>query len=280
MLRWLIVAAAYVAIWRLVDPAPPRAIDPLLLDVLDPDVARAVVIACATAAFALAGRLARQWVPDPWATRGALLAALSPYGVVLSASTAAPAAALLVAGTLLALSVREHPRRRTTLGGAACLAAAPWFGLLYAVPAAPVFAALVYWTYRRGRPMLAFLGLEVGGATAVALAGAEASERIGDPSFAPLDAAPTLALAALGAYLFARSRLERLSRAIPARRDAEVAVALAGLAGLGVLAVAGSVGAEAATPLAGALGAWGLQRFPRTGALLAVATLAVTAATL
>jgi len=90
--------------------------------------------------------------------------------------------------------------------------------------------------------------------------------------------APALGLAGVGAYLLVRSRQERVSKAIPARRDGEVAAALACLAVAGavVAAALASLSPAAALPPAAALGAWGLQRAPRTGALLCALTLAGT----
>ena len=92
-----------------------------------------------------------------------------------------------------------------------------------------------------------------------------------------LAGAPVLVLAFLGAALLVRSRHEQVSRAIPARRDAEVAAALTSIMVLALFAAAaaGPVGPGAGVPLAAALGAWGLQRAPRLGVALAVATVAL-----
>ena len=129
--------------------------------------------------------------------------------------------------------MRDEAARGRSLGGAACLALAPWFGLVYALAAVPTLVALVMWTSRRKRPLLAFLAVEVGAASAVALAGVaqpDARTEV-DPLGVLVDVlggAPILALAFVGAALLVRSRVERVSRAIPARRDAEVAAALTG----------------------------------------------------
>jgi hypothetical protein len=289
-LPWIAVFVAYVVAALTLDAFDPAAQTPFLLQRLRDDGGReltAVVLAVPAAlAFAFAAALARRWVPDPWATRGVLLVALSPLGFALTSGARpdAPAAALLLGGVLLALRAREHATRRRALGSAACLCLAPWFGLAYAWAAAPVLAALVSWTLRRGRPLLAFLAVEVAGATAVALPGVDQPEghRATD---GPLDVlvdvlrwAPVLALAFVAAYLLLRSRHERISQAIPTRRDAEVAAALAGVMILVLWAVAafGPVGPGAGVPLAAAYAAWGLRRLPRVGALLGLATLGLT----
>jgi hypothetical protein len=290
-LAWLAVFALYVAAALTLGAWDPSPQTPFLLQRLRDDGGReltAVVLAVpATLAFAFAAALARRWVPDPWATRGTLLVALSPLGFALTSGARpdACAAALLAAGVLLALHGRDHPTRGRTLGSAACLALAPWFGLAYAFPAAPAFLALLSWTSRRGRQLWAFLALEIAGATAVVLAGIDQPEgrRRSD---GPLDVlgevlrwAPVLLLAFAGAYLLLRSRRERVSRAVPARRDAEVAAALVGAMILALWGVAafGAVGAGAGVPFAAAYAAWGLRRLPAVGAGLALATLFLTA---
>ena len=285
---WLAVLAAYAVALLTLDAADPALQAPRLIETLEDaagrDATRIALAATAALAFGLAAALARTWVPEPWAGRAALLAALSPAAFALSQSTAAPAAALLTAGTLLALRARDHPTRGRALGGAACLALAPWFGTGFAAPAAVALLALVYWTYRRGRRLYAFLALEFAGATVVTLAGVTVSERAGPTGGVAgvleiLWFAPVLILSAATAYLLLRSRRERVSRAIPARRDAEVGAALTGLVvvALAVTAAVEPIGPEAAVPLAGALAAWALRVLPRTGAALGVATLALTA---
>lgn len=291
---WLAVLVLYAAAVLLLGAADPAPSVPPLLERLELHTsAHAVELVLAAAmalAFGLGAALARRWVPEPWATRGVLAVALSPLGFAASAGVGggAIAAALLAAGLVLALRVRDHPTRPTTIGGAACLALAPWFGLAYAVAAAAVLAALVVWTYRRRRPLLGLLELEIAGASVVALLGADQPAGPGrrgslaavlvDRHDGVLRWAPLLGLAGAGAYQLARSRRERVSKAIPARRDGEVAAALACLAlagGLGAAAL-GSLSPAAALPPAAALGAWGLQRAPRAGALLSAFTLAGT----
>jgi hypothetical protein len=284
---WLALLAAYVAALLLLDPGDASVQAPRLLDAIEDgagrDATRVALAATTVVAFALAATLGRTWVPDPWAGRAVLLGALSPAGFALSVSTAAPPAALLAAGLLLAIRTREHPTRGRALGGAACLALAPWFGPAFAVPAVPALAALVYWTYRRGRRLYAFLALEFAGASVVTLVGVAVSEDAGpspgvDGVLEILLYAPVLALTIPTAVLLVRSRRERVSRAIPARRDAEVAAGLTGvvLIALAVAAALASIGPEAGVPIAAALAAWALRAFPRTGALLGAATLALT----
>ena len=286
---WLALLAVYAAAQLALDAGDrdlqaPRLVE-LLGDAIGDDGTRLVLAAVTAAAFGAAAALARVWVPDPWATRAALVAAVSPAGLALSASSAAPAAALLAAGTLLALRTRDHPTRGRALGGAACLALAPWFGTAFAAPAALVLAALVYWTYRRGRRLYAFLALECGGATAVTLAGvavsrATAPSRGAQGVLETIWFAPATVLVAATLVLLARSRREHVSRAIPARRDAEVGAGLTSLALL-LLVVAATiepVAPEAGVPLAGALTAWSMRVFPRAGAVAAVATLGLSVA--
>jgi hypothetical protein len=105
-----------------------------------------------------------------------------------------------------------------------------------------------------------------------------------DREYGVLRWAPVVALAFLGAFLLWRSRRERLARAIPARREAEVAATLAALVCAAQIAVA-AFGAPtmygfwfpgrhlmAALPCAAALAAWGLHHAPRVGAVLGALT--------
>jgi hypothetical protein len=282
VLPWITVLAAYVAAALTLDAFDPAAQTPALLERLLDDGGReltAVVLAVpATLAFAFAAALARRWVPDPWATRAALLVALSPLGFALTSGARpdAVAAALLGAGLLLALRTREHATRARTLGSATCLSLAPFFGLAYAIPGVPVLAALVSWTSRRGRPLLALLGIDQPDRRAATEG--DGAERIGRVLVDVLRWAPVLVLAFVGAYLLLRSRRERVSRAIPARRDAEVAAALSGSALLALWGVAafGSLGPGAGIPLAAAYAAWGMRRAPRIAVVLGLAGLGLT----
>lgn len=282
-LPWLGLFAAYVAVALLLDPGDPPPQVPLLLERLreatSADVVAVVLAVPAAVSFALAAALARRWVPDPWATRGVLIAAVSApaFALPTHARPDAIAAALLLGGLLLALRTRDEATRARTLAGAACLSLAPWFGLPYAAAALPVLLALYTWTRRRGRPLLAFLAIEIGAASAVALGAVEQPASDGRGDLTELLLAPVLLLTAYGIALLVRSRREHVSRAIAARRDAEVAAAITtAMAGLLVAGAAlGPVGPGAALPFAGALAAWGLQRAPRAGAAIAVLTVAL-----
>ncbi len=280
---WLALFALYAAAALLLDAVAPVAQEPRLLNAVTGWPRELVLAATATVAFAFAAPLARRWAPDPWAGRAVALAALSPAGFALAQSTAAVPAVLLTAGTLGAVLTRDHPTRLRALGGGGCLALAPWFGVAYAVPAAPVLAALVYWSYRRGRRLYAFLALEFAGATVVTLAGLETSVAGHTPGPAGVRdtviGAPVLVLVVLTAFLLARSRREKLARAIPAWRDAELSVGLTGsmLLAVGATALWQSLGPEAGLPAAGALGAWGLRAYPRIGALVAAITVGLSA---
>ncbi|MBX5439971.1 MAG: hypothetical protein IRZ32_00435, partial [Solirubrobacteraceae bacterium] len=67
--------------------------------------------------FVFAAAIARRVVPEPWATRAALVAGLSPP-VVAAATRVSPetaAGTVLAAATLAALKVRAQPRPRWTL---------------------------------------------------------------------------------------------------------------------------------------------------------------------
>jgi hypothetical protein len=293
------VLALYVVAVLTLGAEDPAPVVPHLLERLEDEVGtRAIELglaALAALAFGLGAALARRWVPEPWATRGVLLVALSPLGFAMSSSVrpGAIAAAMLTGGLVLALRVRDEPTRASALGSAFLLAFAPWFGLPYAAASIPILLALIRWTYARKRPLLGLLEIEVVGASIVALAGVEAPEgaaatpgdgpeRIAalliDQDVGLLRWAPVLLLAFGGAYLLIRSRREHLSRAIPDLRDAEVAAALTGIV---ILGLAGASAFSTVTPVAGlpfaaALGAWALRRFPRTGAILGVLTLAGT----
>lgn len=280
---WLLLGALYAAAHLAFDPVVPAVQQPRVLDPLDRDATIVVLAACAALAFALGAALARRMVPDPWAWRAAVVAALSPAGFELAGSTAAPPAVLLTAGLLGALRTRDHPTRLRTLGGAGCLAVTPWFGLAFALPAGGVLLALAYWSYRRGRRLYAFLALEFGGASAVSLGGFEASEGVGATPGAErigelLLGAPVLFLGVASVAVVVRTRRDRLSRAIPAWRDAELAVGLIALAigAVALVALVEPVGPEAAVPVAAALTALAWRGFPRAGAALAAVTLGLT----
>jgi hypothetical protein len=114
-------------------------------------------------AFVLAFGLARRIVPDPWASRGVLVLALSPP-VVLGATQIGPAAAgtlLLTGAVSTALAVRDHPRTWAALSCALLCALLPWLWLPLTPAALVVAAALTRWMRRRRRGLTGFLALEV-----------------------------------------------------------------------------------------------------------------------
>src|SRR3712207_5508822 len=87
----------------------------------------------AALAFALSIGLARVVVPEPWATRGIALVAISPPAVAYAATVdPAPVAAVLVTGAMrLALRMRTHPRVRDGVAAGALLAPLPWLGAYF-----------------------------------------------------------------------------------------------------------------------------------------------------
>jgi hypothetical protein len=220
--------------------------------------ARAVeleIAALVALGFVLAAALARRLVPDPWATGGVLLVALSPPALG-AATTIGPepiAGTLLAGATLCALRIREHARLRYAYGGALALALLPWLHANLALVGLPVGACLVSWTLAERRRLVALLASELmlgslvfyarinetlyGGPTpaSAALGGAAAREaplgyadrlsNLGglwlDRSEGLLRWAPALVLAGLGAWLLWRSRRERVAAVIPERREAE-----------------------------------------------------------
>jgi hypothetical protein len=218
--------------------------------------------AIAALAFVLAARLARRLVPDPWATGGVLLVALSPPALAYSSAVYPELAAggLLVFACLCALRLRERPRLRYAYGASLALALLPWLGTKFAIPAIPVAIAVVRWTSRRGRRLAALGVAEVMVASAVAyvtvsgvLYGGFTPYAADDPGQTATDAAfplgyadrayrlvalwvdreyglvrwaPIVALAFVAVWLLWRSRRERVADAIPARRDVEIAAAL------------------------------------------------------
>jgi hypothetical protein len=217
--------------------------------------------AIAALGFVLAARLGRFLVPEPWASTGALLVGLSPPALGYAATVAPEltAGALLAGGALCALSLRERARAGAALGGAALIAALPWLGPQFLVPAVPVAVVLVRWTLRARRRLVALLAGELvlaslvfyvslndvlyGGVTpyAAARGGAPTGAELplGYVERAPrlvalwldrdaglLRWAPVLALAFFAAWLLWRSRRDYLARAVPARAEAELAAGL------------------------------------------------------
>jgi hypothetical protein len=273
----------------------------------------------------LAALLARTLVPEPWATGAALVAGLSApalaYGGAVTPELAA--GALLAGAALCALSLRHEARPAAALGGAAMLAALPWLGPQFVVPALPVAWVLVRWALRARRRFAGLVAAEVmvaslvfyvslndvlyGGFTpyAARLGGGsptgadslvdylERTPRLVtlwlDPQGGLLRWAPFFALAFFAIWLLWRSRREHLARVLSARADAEIAAGLLIAICAGALIVATFAAPTTdgpwfparhlipALPAAAALCAWGLRRAPRSGAVLAVATLAISA---
>jgi len=113
--------------------------------------------------FVSAAALARRLVPEPWATRAALVAGLSPP-MVAAATRISPEAvggAILAAAALGALRVRERPGRLQAVGSASAIAMLPWIATSLLPVAATCAAALARWLSRRRQAFAAFLAMEV-----------------------------------------------------------------------------------------------------------------------
>src|SRR5690349_12964221 len=280
--------------------------------------------AVAAAGFVAGAALARVVVPNPWATRAALLVGLSPPALAHAVGVypEMTAGSLLAGAALCAARVRERPQVSTALTGAGLLAVLPWLAPQFVLPAVPVAVALVRWTARRGRRVVALGAAEVqlaglvfylslndrlyGGVTPWSRAGGIEGAIGAELPFGPAarlprlatvlvgpDAgmvrwAPVLALAGAAAWLLVRSRRARLGRLIPERREAEHVAALCLAVVAAQLVVAALVAPAVAGPwfagrhLAPALAvsvplvAWGLQHWPRTGAVLGALTAAAS----
>jgi hypothetical protein len=201
-------------------------------------------------------------VPEPWASGAALVAGLSApalaYGGAVMPELAA--GALLAGAALCALSLRHETHAWAALGRAAMLAALPWLGPQFLVPALPVAWVLVRWARRAHRRFVGLVAAEVmvaslifyvsiddvlyGGFTPYAAklgggspTGADSlldyAGRVPrlitlwlDPRFGLLRWAPFFALAFYAIWLLRRSRREHLARALPAVAEAEVAAGL------------------------------------------------------
>ena len=283
-----------------------------------PSLAALALAAAAALGFVLAAALARRLVPEPWASGGVLVAGLSPPAIAAATaiSPEALAGTLLAGAALLALATRDDPRQRHAYGAALALAALPWLGTGYVIAGAPIAFVLVRWTLAARRRFVALVSAEAifaslvmfftlnerlyGGPTPSAAGGqgtgassaAEYVERLPrlasvwiDRDVGLLRWAPLLALAFVAAWLLWRSHSAHLSRAIPARRDAEVAAGLL-LAVCGAQVLVAVLGSPALAgpwfpgrqlvpmlPCAAALAAWGLRRVPRLGVALAALTL-------
>jgi hypothetical protein len=113
--------------------------------------------------FVLAAAIGRRIVPEPWATRAAVVAGLSPP-VVAAATRVSPeavAGTVLAVAVLAALRVREQPRPRATLTCAAAIAVLPWLAVGLVPVAAGSAAALTRWLRRRRRGFAAFGAMEI-----------------------------------------------------------------------------------------------------------------------
>jgi hypothetical protein len=281
--------------------------------------------ALAALAYVAAASIARRLVPEPWATAAALVVGLSPPAVV-AATTIAPdavAGSVLAGAAALALALRERPVAALSAWAGVLLATLPWLGLKFLAPGAVILAALFVWPRRRGRALIGLVGLEIalfstvlfvsindrlyGGVTpySVLPAGVSPTGAHGladhlerwprllglwiDRDAGLLRWAPAAALAFAGAWLLARSRRERLARAISEQADVEATAAFLVLAcGAAVLVATflaptiagpwfGGHQLVAVLPLGAALGAWGLRRFPPVGRALAVLSVVATA---
>ena len=217
------------------------------------------VAALAALGFALAIALARRLVPEPWATAGALVGALSPPALAYSTAVFPDlvAGAVLAGAALLALRARARPRLAPAVGCGALLALLPWLGTQFLVPALPVAFALAWWMGRQHRGWFALVGLELVLASLVAFAtanerlyGGVVPEAAGAPLTGAADAgdyldrayrlvalwidrdygllrwAPIFALAFVAVWLVWRSRRDRVARAVPEQRDVEAAALL------------------------------------------------------
>ncbi|WCB92699.1 hypothetical protein DSM104299_01397 [Baekduia alba] len=235
--------------------------------VAGPDGVRVFLMMIAALGFCLAAALGRALVPEPWATRAALVVGLSPPAVG-AATAVAPAlvgATVLAGAALLALRVRAAPGRALAFWGAALVAALPWLATELVAPAVVIAVAMSRWLRRRQRGLSGFIALEValtsavvyitvsdrlyGGLTphdvardgATGASGlAEHLERaprlvgvwIGDEGL--LVWSPFLLLAFVALWRLWRSRRERLAVAVSGQVDVEVTATFLALIALAV----------------------------------------------
>jgi hypothetical protein len=223
-----------------------------------PRAVQGEMLALLAFAFVLAALLARRLVPEPYATVGVGLVALSPPALAASTTITpgVPAAILLSGAALCALAVRERPRLRYVFGGALLLAGLPWLGWTFVAPGVVVAWALVVWTLRERRRLAALVAGEALAASLVFYATINdrfyggltprAAGLTGLPEFPAgyverlprlagiwldrdaglLRWAPLLALVFFAAWLLYRSRRDQLARVAPARREAEACAGL------------------------------------------------------
>jgi hypothetical protein len=255
-----------------------------------PDGVRVFLLLVAALGFCLAAALARALVPEPWATRAALVAGLSPpaLGAATAVAPAAAGAACLAGAALLALRVRVEPRRAWAFWAAALVAALPWLATELLAPAAVVAVALARWLRRRQRGLAGFIALEValtsavvyvtvsdrlfGGLTPhdVARRGATGASGLADhleraprlvtawadPRQGLLVWSPFLLLAFVALWRLWRSRRERLAVAVFDQVDVEVTAAFLAL----IVAAVALTAAFAAPSLDGGGRPWGHAR--------------------
>lgn len=253
------------------------------------DGVRVWLMLIAALGFCLAAALARALVPEPWATRAALVVGLSPpaLGTATAVAPAAAGATVLAGAALLALRVRAEPRRSWAFWGAALVAALPWLATELIAPAAVVAVALARWLRRRQRGLAGFIALEValtsavlyvtvgdrlfGGLTPhdVARDGATGAAGVAEhleraPRLATAWAgdegillwAPFLLLAFVALWRLWRSRRERLAVAVFDQVDVEVTAIFLAL----IVAAVWLTAAFAAPSLDGGGRAWGHAR--------------------
>jgi hypothetical protein len=191
----------------------------------------------------------------------------------------------LAAGAVVAAGVFRWPRRRSRgLAGLVGLEVALFSGVLYISINDRLYGGLTpYAVLPAGESATGAHGL------------AEHLERwprllwlwVGPPQGLLLWA-PVCALGFVALWLLARSRREGLTRVVPDQVDVEVTagflVTVIGAAVLVAVFLAPTIAGPrfaghqlvAVLPLIGALCSWGLRRFPRTGALLAALSVALT----
>jgi hypothetical protein len=243
-------------------------------DLGGPKAVELFLAAIAALGFALAALVARRMVPEPWASGGALLVGLSPPALAHASAIypEATAGTALAGAALCALRVRERPAFGSAVVGATLLAALPWLGPKYLLPATPVAFVLVRWTARRGRRTAALAAAEImvasivvfatindrlfGGLTPYAASASGRSPTGADSVWEYLERlprlaalwidrdvgllrwAPVLAMSLFAAWLLWRSRRSHLARLVAERAEAEAAAALALAVWAAVLALA------------------------------------------
>lgn len=217
---------------------------------------------------------ARHVAPEPWAWRATALCALSP-APLRAPGEAVVAGALLAGGALLALRTRERPQARTAGTAGALAAGAPWLAAPAWGAAVVVAAAAVRWPRRRRRGLAALLALEallLSASVWVAFHDAQYGRPVPPgvhlrPGIPELWLGPpAVLLAAAGAAELVRRRRGRLTPALPALRDAEIAAAMLLVAFLAVVAGVAATGGgtvAAGLPLLAAPAALGLRLLAR-----------------